>query len=108
MITRLWCGRATAANAPHYQHHATRRVFPSLASIPGHRGAYLLVRKAKDEVEFLAVTLWDGIDAVKSFTGENPEVAVVEPQARAILAAFDRFVSHYEVVSSPPGNVSAA
>ena len=97
MIARIWRGQATAANAPRYQDHATRHVFPSLTSLPGHRGAYLLARKTQDEVEFLAVTLWDSLESIKAFAGENPEVAVVEPEARAVLSSFDSFARHYEI-----------
>ena len=35
MIARIWRGQATADNAPRYRDHATQRVFPSLASLPG-------------------------------------------------------------------------
>ena len=74
-----------------------QRVFPSLAALPGHRGAYLLTRETQDEVELLAVTLWDSVDSVKGFAGKDPELAVVEPEARAVLSQFDEFVRHYEV-----------
>ncbi|MGE5159115.1 MAG: antibiotic biosynthesis monooxygenase family protein [Gemmatimonas sp.] len=99
MIARIWRGEATAENAPHYQDHATKRVFPALAGLPGHRGAYLLRREAEGEVEFLAVTLWDNIDAVKAFAGAAPDVAVVEPEARAMLSRFDAFARHYDVLA---------
>lgn len=97
MIARIWRGEATAENAPHYQDHATQRVFPSLAALPGHRGAYLLRREAEGEVKFLAVTLWDSIEAVKAFAGATPDVAVVEPKGRAVLSRFDAFARHYDV-----------
>jgi len=100
MIARIWRGQAAAENAPRYQEHATRCVFPSLAALPGHRGAYLLSREAQGEVEFLAVTLWDSIDAVEGFAGKNLEIAVIEPEARAILSQFDDFARHYEVTGS--------
>ena len=100
MIARVWRGRANGHNAPHYRAHATQRVFPSLKSLPGHRGAYLLEREARGEVEFLAVTLWDGVDAIKAFSGDDPEVAIVEPEARAVLSDFDDFARHYEVVGA--------
>jgi hypothetical protein len=48
-------------------------------------------------VEFLAVTLWESIDAIKGFAGENFEIAVLEPEARAVLSQFDDFACHYEV-----------
>lgn len=100
MIARIWRGRATVENAPHYEEHVTARVFPSLASLPGHQGGYLLRRESEGEVEFLALTMWDSLDAIKRFTGANPDVAVVEPEARAILSSFDDFARHYRVANA--------
>ncbi len=97
-IVRLWRGRATPANAAAYARHVTERVFPSLAGIPGHRGAYLLRRETEGQVEFLAVTLWASMEAVRQFAGDRPERAVVEPEARAILARYDDVVQHFELV----------
>ncbi len=102
MIARIWRGQATAANADAYHHHVTTTVFPTLKDIPGHRGAYLLRRSEKGGVEFLAVTLWESLDAVKQFAGANPDVAVVEPEAVAVLTDFDDFVRHYEVAHGAP------
>jgi len=101
MIARIWRGQATVDNAGHYRRHATEHVFPSLTTLPGHQGAYLLTRETGGEVEFLAVTLWDSIESVKRFAGDDPEIAVVEPEARAVLSAFDDFARHYEVAGSP-------
>jgi hypothetical protein len=70
---------------------------PHLAALAGHRGAYLLRRESEGQVEFLAVTLWDSLDAVTAFAGPNPEVAVVGPDARAVLTEFDDLARHYEV-----------
>jgi heme-degrading monooxygenase HmoA len=97
MIARIWRGQAAAENAEAYRRHATEHVFPALAGIPGHEGAFLLSREKSGHVEFLAVTLWDSIASVKKFAGDDPNVAVVEPQARAVLSDFDDFVRHYEV-----------
>jgi heme-degrading monooxygenase HmoA len=107
MIARIWRGQAATHNAPRYRQHAIQHVFPDLASIPGHRGAYLLTREERGEVEFLAVTLWDSIDAIKTFAGEDPETAVVEPEARAILSSFDNFARHYEIANVAPCGTSS-
>jgi heme-degrading monooxygenase HmoA len=98
MIARLWRGVAVGGNADAYQRHATNTVFPALRDIAGHRGAYLLKRAMGGRTEFLAVTIWDSMDAVRSFAGTDPETAIVEPEARAVLAEFDNFARHYEVV----------
>ena len=101
MIARIWSGRATPANAGHYQRHFTDDVAPQLQSIPGHQGAYLLRRETGGEVEFVAVTLWDSLETVRQFTGSDPSVAIVEPAARAVLSDFDPDVRHYDVVARP-------
>ncbi|HLJ61817.1 MAG TPA: antibiotic biosynthesis monooxygenase [bacterium] len=100
MIARTWRGSATPMHADAYYHHFTTRVAHHLKAIAGHRGAYLLRRETDGYVEFLAITLWDTFGTIKKFAGERPEVAVVEPEARAVLSEFDDFVRHYEVVFS--------
>ena len=98
MIMRIWRGQASKDKADAYHRFVTTRVFPTLPALGGHQGAYLLRRESSGQVEFLAVTLWDSIDDVKKFAGPDPDVAVVEPEARAVLDSFDGFVRHYEVV----------
>ena len=97
MIARIWRGQSTAVNAEAYQVHVTEDVFPKLKHIAGHRGAYLLRRATDDRVEFLAVTLWESIEAIRRFSGNDVTTAVVEPEARGVLAEFDDFATHYEV-----------
>src|SRR6185436_16619754 len=44
MIARMWSGRARSEHADAYVTHLQQKTFPQLASIPGHRGAYILRR----------------------------------------------------------------
>jgi heme-degrading monooxygenase HmoA len=103
MIARTWRGQATVAKADAYHRHFTTAVAPHLKDIAGHQGAYLLRREADGQVEFLAVTLWDSIETVEKFAGQNPDVAIVEPEGRAALTEFDSFARHYEVAYSSAG-----
>lgn len=98
LIVRIWRGQTTIENAGAYVRHVTGTVFPSLAEIRGHRGAYLLQRHTAGRIEFLAVTVWESVDAIRAFAGCDVEAAVVEPEARAVLAEFDSFSRHYELV----------
>ena len=99
MIARLWRGRAAnTIDADAYARHATATVFPSLSSLAGHRGAYLLRRDVDGGAEFLAVTLWESRQSIAAFAGNDIDQAVVEPEARAVLSHFDDFATHYEVV----------
>jgi mannose-6-phosphate isomerase-like protein (cupin superfamily) len=92
MIARVWRGESTPEQASRYVEHLERSLFPELRKIEGHRHAYLLQRNTAERVNFLVVTLWDSMDAVHAFAGDDPETAVVEPAARAVLSAFDETV----------------
>lgn len=101
MILRMWRALATADKADDYVQHATRKVFPALRAIEGHRGAYLLRRDLGGAVELVVLTLWESMEAVRKFAGAEPEKAVVEPAARAMLTSFNDTVTHFEVVQGP-------
>ena len=103
LILRMWRARSTAEKSGEYVQHATKKVFPALRVIEGHRGAYLLRRAVDGAVELVVLTLWESMEAVRKFAGVEPEKAVVEPEARAILTSFDESVAHFEVVHRTEG-----
>jgi heme-degrading monooxygenase HmoA len=104
MIARIWRGVATGtANVDAYCRHAADVVFPALALLAGHLGAWLLRRELNGRTEILVVTLWDSREAIEAFAGPDIVRAVVEPEARAVLAEFDDFATHYDVMASTPG-----
>ena len=98
MIVRSWSARATAAGEEAYTAHFREKVLPHLQRIPGHRGAMLLRREVADEVELVALTMWDSMTSIHAFAGNDTSVAVVELEARAILKKFDRHVQHFDLV----------
>jgi heme-degrading monooxygenase HmoA len=97
MIARMWRGWARTQDADHYEEHYRREVVPSLRQVAGFRGARLLRRASSGETEFVSVTLFDDLDAIRAFAGADYEVAVVAEQARRVLARFDEGVTHYDV-----------
>ncbi len=100
MIARTWHGSATLAKADAYRSHFITKVVPHLKDIAGHQGAYLLQREVDGRVEFLAVTLWDSIETIKTFSGPDPGRATIEPEGRAALLSFDEYARNYEVAYS--------
>ena len=98
MIVRSWHGRAAATNQNAYIEHFRRNVLPELREIEGFLGASLLKTNLGEDVDFLVLTRWTSMDAIRAFAGEDVEKAVVEPQAIAALLNFDRTVQHYEVM----------
>ncbi len=97
MIARVWSGTAPAAEADTYQHYFESDVTDHLKSIEGFAGAELWRREMNSEVEFVAVTRWFSLEAVRAFAGDDYEAAVVEPAARRVLSRWDERVCHYEV-----------
>lgn len=98
MIVRSWRARATAANVPRYRAHLLGHVAPVLQDIAGFQGLRLLRRPVGDLVEIVVQTEWASMDAIRHFAGVDPSVAVVEPDAEAVLVDFDRHVEHFEIV----------
>jgi hypothetical protein len=86
-IARIWHGWTTPANADAYETLLRSEVLPGISKISGARGAYVLRTPVGDEVEFVTITLWDSLDAVREFAGEDYELAVVPPPARRLGAA---------------------
>jgi heme-degrading monooxygenase HmoA len=99
MIGRVWRGWAEPERAGEYEVHFRGEVLAALGEVPGCRGGYLLRRDDADGVEFVTLTLFDSLDAVRAFAGEEYERAVVAAGAQAALRDYERTVRHYEIVT---------
>ena len=99
MISRVWHGWTTPANADRYEELIRSTIFPGIVGrrIAGFEGIELHRRPAGSEVEFVTIMWFAAMEAVKAFAGEDWEVAVVPPAARAVLSRFDDRAQHYEV-----------
>lgn len=103
MITRIWHGWTTPANADVYEELLRTDILPGIArkQLPGYQGAHLLRRTLPDEVEFVTVLWFETLDSVRNFMGDDYEVAYVPPRARAVLSRFDERSQHYEMLLNP-------
>lgn len=99
MIGRIWHGYTTPENADEYESLLKSEIFVGIhnRNIPGFQEIQLFRRNLEKEVEFITIMWFDSIDAVKAFAGEDYDVAVVPPKARAVLSRFDERSQHYEV-----------
>jgi len=101
MIARMWHGWTKPENADAYEHLLRDEMFPSMRRIQGFEGVYLLRRVAGEEIEFVTVTLFSSIDAVRRFAGNDYENAVLHPQAAGLLSRYDPKSVHYEIRITP-------
>jgi heme-degrading monooxygenase HmoA len=103
MIVRAWRGRAATSNPSGYADHFRQKVLPELHHIAGFLGASLLRDSTPDGIEFLVLTRWRSMEAIRAFAGDEVGRAVVEPGAVAALVDFDETVVHYEMVEEVGG-----
>ncbi len=102
MISRVWHGWTTPANADAYEELLKSEIFTSIKNrqIAGYKGIHLFRRNLEKEVEFVTVMWFDSMQSVRAFAGEDYEASVVPPKARALLSHFDTRSQHYEVKTS--------
>src|SRR3954447_14158689 len=98
MIARLWRGATTAADADAYLEYLDRTGLQEYAATPGARGTLTMCRLDGEGAEFVLVSLWDSMDAVRAFAGEEVERAVFYPEVDRFLIAGDERVTHWDVV----------
>lgn len=96
MIARIWRGWTSPGNAEAYRQLLLRKILPGIHRVPGYRGAYLLSRRHSNEAEFVTVTLWESMAAVKEFAGADSAHSVVPEEARRLLVRFDSHAEHYD------------
>jgi heme-degrading monooxygenase HmoA len=96
MIERIWHGWTLPENADTYENLLKTEIFP-VKNIPGYRGIRLLRRPLDGEVEFITIMLFDSLEDVIRFAGEDYEKSYVPQKAREVLARFDERSQHYEV-----------
>lgn len=101
MISRVWHGWTQAKDADEYEEMLRAEVLPGIHRVKGYLGAYLLRREVGDEVEFVTITQFTDMDAVRGFAGQDYSRAVIHPPARRILIRFDERSVHYETVLTP-------
>ncbi len=99
MISRIWHGWTTPANADAYEELLKHEVFVGIKGrkIPGFQSIQLFRRPLDSEVEFVTIMWFDSLDSVRIFAGEDYEACVVPPAARKLLSHFDARSQHYQV-----------
>jgi heme-degrading monooxygenase HmoA len=100
MIARTWTARAALTNPDGYPRHFRDVVLPTARKLDGFVDATLFRRKTAAGFEFLVVSRWASIDAVRAFAGDDVIRARIEPDAIATLIAYDKTVRIYEVMEA--------
>jgi heme-degrading monooxygenase HmoA len=101
MIARVWHGWTSGGNADAYERHLRTRVFPGIHRVQGYKGAHLFRRPDGEEVEFIAITYFESIEAVRGFAGPDYGLAVISEEAGRLLSRYHQRAEHYTIVLGP-------
>lgn len=99
MIARIWRGVTPAHKADDYLAYLEATGLKEYRATPGNRGVQVLRRISDDEAEFVLISHWESLDAIRAFAGDDYERAVYYPEDKAFLLAFAPNVDHFEVIA---------
>ena len=102
MIARIWKGAVRAQDADEYTTYLSKTGVADYRATAGNRGVYMLRRVNGDRCEFVIMSLWESLGAVKAFAGESYEKAVFYPDDDRFLIERDEESLHYEVAAALP------
>src|SRR5438270_5904408 len=100
MIVRMWHGVVPEPKADAYLHYLEQTGIKDYRETEGNRGVQVLRRIQDGDAHFLIVTLWDSLDSIRRFAGDEVERAVYYPKDEEFLLEFEPAVVHYEVLVS--------
>ena len=74
-IMRLWHGEVSIEKADDYEKFMIEKAAPDYSSINGLLNLYFQRKDEITKAHFLLVTIWDSLESIKKFAGEEPEIA---------------------------------
>jgi heme-degrading monooxygenase HmoA len=101
MIARTWRGWTRAEDADAYVDYLFETGIKEYRMTPGNRAAYILRRNVGDRTEFVTLTFWDSLEAVRAFAGDDIEKAVFYPDDDRVLVDRENTTAHFEVIEYP-------
>src|SRR5262249_9759621 len=106
MIVRIWHGRTRPELADEYEEFLRRRAIPDYRGIAGNLGAFVLRQAATDRSEFLTVSFWESLEAIRAFAGDPIERAKYYAEDQRYLVEFEPAVTHYELRGAAMSDLS--
>jgi heme-degrading monooxygenase HmoA len=103
MIARTWTGTVRTTDADRYADYIRETGFAEYGRTPGNRGAWLLRRDHDGTTEFITLSLWETVDAIRAFAGDDIEAAVLYPEDERYLIDGGTQIRHYEVADHISG-----
>ena len=97
VIARTWRGWTRPEDADAYLDYVERTGGRASRGTPGNLGFYILRRDDGGRTEFLTMSFWESLDAIRAFAGADLGVVFYDDDDRYLVDR-ERFVTHYELV----------
>jgi antibiotic biosynthesis monooxygenase (ABM) superfamily enzyme len=97
MIARVWRGATRAEDADAYAAYIEETGMKGARALPGNRGTLVLHRVHDGLAEFETILLFDSLENIRAFAGDDLEVAVFYPEDDRYLVQRELAVRHFEV-----------
>lgn len=96
-VMRIWHGRVPIDKADNYERFLVERAVPDYSSVEGLLKLYFTRRDEGDVAHFLLVTIWDSMDSMRKFAGDDPKVAKYYPEDDEFLLEKEEHVQIYRI-----------
>lgn len=98
MIAREWKARCPFDQKEGFIKYLYKTGVKDTSGIEGFKEARIFSRDLDDTVEVTLLTFWDSYESIKSYAGDNIEVARLYPEDHIYKLEPDSFVTHYDVI----------
>jgi len=97
MLARIWRGTTHKSKAAEYAEYIRQTGVKEYRATPGNLGVWILQNESGDVAEFLVLTFWESLEAIRAFAGDNVEAAKYYPEDTKFLLHLEPHVTHYQV-----------
>lgn len=97
MVARVWHGRTPLDKADEYRQYLFDVGVKKIATLPGNRGVQMMVAKTADQGEFMVISYWDSVDAIKGYAGANYTKVHDLPRDKDFLIDKESLVRHFDL-----------
>lgn len=97
MIARIWEGKTKIEHLSEYEDFMKVRAIPDYGKTTGFVKLMFLKNTDKQFVYFKLITVWDNLEVIKNFAGDDYEIAKYYPEDKNYLIDFPEKVTHFEI-----------
>jgi heme-degrading monooxygenase HmoA len=80
MFARIWQARSRPGMGKAYYSYLEETGLKEYRATEGCKDVMVLTQEIGDQTEYLLITFWDSMEAVRRFAGPEPERAVYYPE----------------------------